>query len=139
MLGYLILARRRIRLTLYPAVAVRTESARFVRRHRTLQRRFRRSCLTAANRLRASRSAGRSRKTCFTAAAPRSGAPAVPGDRTHFPEPEELEPLLTEGARQAGLLLKNAFRTELCRRVARRAMIEKLNNRKCRKRRDAFS
>jgi hypothetical protein len=56
-----------------------------------------------------------------------------------FPEPEELEPLLTEGARQAGLLLKNAFRTELCRRVARRAMIEKLNNRKCRKRRDAFS
>src|SRR6516165_8512990 len=88
MLGYLILARRRIRLTLHPAVAVRTESARFVRGHRTLQRRFRGRCLTAVNRLRASRTAGRTRKTCFAAAAdraPRSGPPAVPGDRTHFP------------------------------------------------------
>ena len=59
MLGYLILARRRIGLTLYPAVAVRTESARLVRGHRTLQRRFRGRCLTAVNRLRASRTAGR--------------------------------------------------------------------------------
>jgi hypothetical protein len=88
MLGYLILARRRIRLTLYPAVAVRTESARFVRGHRRLQRRFRRRCLTAANRLRATGTAGLSGKTRFAAAAgraPGSEASLILGDQTSIP------------------------------------------------------